>query len=312
VNAAQRSGNSTSPRLADTADAHDDAHNGRYRRSPGHRRSVVTLRTAGRTASLVLTAAALVAGMAGCAKKDAATTAGGVKLVHKGKLTVCTHLPYAPFQAKDATGKVVGFDIDVIDLVAKKLGVQQDIVDTPFEGIKSGQDLKTGKCDLAAAAMSITPERQKAISFSDPYFDATQAMLVKTGKPYKSLADLKGKRLGAQSSTTGLDYVKQHAAGNGYEVVDYKDLGTEQQALVTGQIEAAVNDIPVWAEFIRQHQGAYAVAAEFDTGDKYGFGMRKDANPELVKTVNEVLAKARKDGTYDRIYEKWIGRKPGK
>jgi polar amino acid transport system substrate-binding protein len=270
------------------------------------------LRTTARKAGLVLAASALLVGAASCAKKGAETTASGVKLIKQGKLTVCTHLPYAPFQSKDATGKVVGFDIDVIDLVAKKLKVQQAIVDTPFEGIKSGQDLKTGKCDLAAAAMSITPERQKAISFSDPYFDATQAMLVKAGKPYKSLADLKGKRVGGQSSTTGLDYVKKHAQENGYTVVDYKDLGTQQQALATGQIEAAVNDIPVWGEFIKENQGKYVVAAEFDTGDKYGFGMKKDGNPELVKTVNEVLDQAEKDGTYDKIYEKWIGKKPSK
>ncbi len=100
----------------------------------------------------------------------------------------------------------------MIDLVAKKLGVEQAIVDTPFEGIKSGQDLSTGKCDIAAAGMTITDERKKAILFSLPYFDATQALLVKSDSTVATLADLKGKKLGAQAATTGLDYAKSKAA----------------------------------------------------------------------------------------------------
>ncbi len=266
------------------------------------------LQTMVRTAGIVA-AAALMVGVAGCAKDDVTTTSSGVKLIKDGKLTVCTHLPYAPFQSKEGD-KVVGFDVDILDLVAKKLDVQQDIVDTPFEGIKSGQDLKTGKCDIAAAAMSITADRQKVIDFSEPYFNATQAMLVKSGSPYKALADLKGKKVGAQAATTGLDYVKKEAAAGGYQVVDFKDLAAEQQALATGQIDAAVNDLPVWGEFIKENSGKFEIAAEFDTGDQYGFGIKKDGNPELVKTVNEVLDKARTDGTYDKIYEKWIGTKP--
>src|SRR3954464_8408007 len=96
---------------------------GRYMGMPGYARTVVALTAA--------TALAL-GGAAGCAKKDTgATTAGGVPLVHSGKLTTCTHLPYAPFQSKDGSGRVVGFDVDLIDLVAKKLGVTQQIVDTP-------------------------------------------------------------------------------------------------------------------------------------------------------------------------------------
>ena len=81
----------------------------------------------------------------------------------------------------------MGFDMDLIDLVAKKLGVIKTVVDTAFEGIKSGQDLNTGKCDIAAAGMTIKPERAKVIDFSVPYFNATQAMLIKKGAGYVSL-----------------------------------------------------------------------------------------------------------------------------
>jgi polar amino acid transport system substrate-binding protein len=254
----------------------------------------------------------VVAGAAGCAKKDTgSTTDSGVKLVQAGKLTTCTHLPYSPFQSKDATGKVIGFDVDLIDLAAKKLGVTQTIVDTPFEGIKSGADLNAGKCDVAAAGMTITDERKKVLDFTDPYFDATQALAVPAGKPYKTLADLAGKRLGVQGSTTGEEYVTQQVKQQGLKitVVSYKDLGSEQQALATHQIEAAVGDLPVWNEYVKNNSGI-VVANGFNTGEQYGFAVKRGGNPKLLATINEALAAARTDGSYDKIYEKWIGAKP--
>ncbi|MEV4759939.1 basic amino acid ABC transporter substrate-binding protein [Micromonospora sp. NPDC049559] len=271
------------------------------------------LRGIRRGTALTVGALLLAFGAAACAKEDTGgTTDSGVKLVHAGKLTTCTHLPYSPFQSKDASGKVVGFDVDLIDLAAKKLGVTQEIVDTPFEGIKSGADLNSGKCDVAAAGMTITDERKKVIDFTDPYFDATQALAVPAGKPYKTLADLSGKRLGVQGATTGEDYVKQQNDQQGLKItiVSYKDLGSAQQALATGQIEAAVGDLPVWNEYVRANPGKVVVANGFDTGEQYGFAVRKGGNPELLKTINEALAAARADGSYDKIYEKWIGAKP--
>ncbi|MGW0435892.1 basic amino acid ABC transporter substrate-binding protein [Micromonospora sp. NPDC003197] len=263
-----------------------------------------------RKAGLVVAIAALALS-AGCAKKDEGEVqASGVKLVTAGKLTVCTHLPYPPFQSKDASGKIVGFDIDVLDLVAKELGIEQTIIDTPFEGIKSGQDLNTGKCDAAAAGMTITEERQKVMDFSAPYFDATQALLVKTGKPYKSLDDLKGKKLGVQAATTGRDYARKFEKEKGLQLVEFEDLAALQQAVASGQVEAGINDLPVWTEYLKENPGGFVVAAEFDTGEQYGVAVKKDGNPELLKKINEVLAKAKQDGTYNTIYEKWIGKQP--
>lgn len=265
-----------------------------------------------RTRTVIALTALVLAGASACAKEDTGTTdASGVKLVRAGKLTTCTHLPYPPFQGKDPAGKVVGFDVDLIDLVAAKLGVTQEIVDTPFEGIKTGTDLNVGKCDVAAAGMTITDERKKVIDFSDPYFDATQALAVLAGKPYRTLADLAGKRVGVQAATTGEDYINaQVKAGTKVVAVAYRDLAGAQQALATGQIEAAVGDIPVWNEYVKNNPGKVAVVAGFDTGERYGFAVKKDGNPELLKTINSTLAEARTSGTYDQIYTKWIGAKP--
>ncbi|MFC4065139.1 transporter substrate-binding domain-containing protein [Actinoplanes subglobosus] len=266
----------------------------------------------GRTRKAALLAAAVTLAITGCAKEDTGgTTASGVPLIKTGALTTCTHLPYAPFQSKDASGKVVGFDVALIDLVATKLGVTQEIVDTPFEGIKSGTDLNAGKCDVAAAGMTITDERKKVLDFSVPYFDATQALAVGTGSTLKTLEEFAGKRLGVQGGTTGEEYIKTQVAEKklDVEVVSYKDLAALQQALATNQVEGAVNDLPVWNEYIKANPGKVTVAAGFDTGEQYGFAVKK-GNAALLTAVDEAIRTAKSDGTYDKLYATWIGDKP--
>lgn len=260
-------------------------------------------------AGVALAAAALL--IAACGEDDEAAPAGGseVDLVNDGQITTCTHLPYRPFQFEQQ-GEIVGFDVDMIDLVAKELGVEQQIIDTPFEGIQSGEDLNARKCDIAAAAMTITPERQQKIDFSAPYFDANQALLVQKGSGIKSLEDLQGETLGVQSGTTGKMYAEENAP-EGAELKDYEDLALELSSVKSGQIPAAINDIPVLLDYAKENADV-EVAATFETGEQYGFGMKKGTSAELKRVVDQVIERARSDGTYDRLYEKWFGTKPGR
>ncbi|MED7828426.1 ABC transporter substrate-binding protein [Streptomyces chiangmaiensis] len=253
-------------------------------------------------------AAAAILTVAGCTSTKP-TAAGGseIELAKAGKLTTCTHLPYPPFQVKKE-GKVVGFDVDLVDLVAKELDVEQEIVDTPFEGIQSGEDLNAGKCDVAAAGMTITDVRKQNLDFGAPYFDATQALITKKGAPYKTLADLKGKTLGVQASTTGEEYAKKQA--NGVELRQFEDLALLLTAVKTGQVDAGINDNGVLYDYVKQNPDT-EVTAEFNTGEQYGFGVRK-GNEALRKKIDEVLEKAKSDGSYDKIYEKWFGTTPKK
>lgn len=255
-----------------------------------------------------LAAAALMLGACGDDEDDGGGGGGqSVDTIKSGKLTTCTHLPYRPFQFRQS-GKVVGFDVDIIDLVAKKIGVTQDIIDTPFEGIQSGEDLALRKCDIAAAAMTITPERSEKIDFSDPYFDADQALLVKKGSGITSFDQLKGKTLGVQSGTTGKMYAEENAKG--VKLKDYEDLALEVNSVKTGQIPAAINDIPVLLDFAKQNPNEVEVTTNFDTGESYGFGMKKGTSQDLLKVVNDTLREIKADGTYNRIYKKWFGVEP--
>ncbi|MER6440000.1 transporter substrate-binding domain-containing protein [Streptomyces sp. NPDC001185] len=263
---------------------------------PGRRTRMLAATTA--TAGLLL--------VAGCSSGGGGkATAHGVPLVKAGQLTTCTHLPYPPFQS-EIGGKVQGFDVSLIDLVAKNLGVKQDIVDTPFETFKTGAFLNSGQCDLAAAGMTITPERKKNVDFSDPYFEATQAVLVDKKSGIDSLAGLKakGKKLGAQAQTTGEDYARKQ----GFDPVSFESSDAVLNGLRTGQVQAVIIDYPVVQGWLKDkaNAAAFKVVDNLNTGEQYGFTVKK-GNTKLVAAVNTAIKDAKADGTYKKLYEKWIG-----
>ncbi|MEV0087878.1 ABC transporter substrate-binding protein [Saccharopolyspora sp. NPDC050642] len=245
-----------------------------------------------------------------CASGNAGiTTANGVKLVKAGQLTTCTHLPYPPFQF-EKDNKVVGFDVAMIDLVAGQLGVQQVIVDKPFETIKTGADLNAGVCDIAAAGMTIIDARKKNLDFSDPYFNATQALLVRKGVAATSIDDIKAHhlKLGSQSSTTGEDY----AHGHDVDTQSFESSDAELNGLRTGQVDAVIQDYPVVQNWLKDPANAekFQLAANLETGERYGFAVKKDGNPQLLQMINKAIQQAKQDGTYKKFYEQWVGPMP--
>lgn len=243
--------------------------------------------------------------LAGCAKDDSSTTTeSGVKVVSKDTLTICTHLPYAPFEFTQS-GDVVGFDIDVLKIAADAESLKTKVVDTPWDTIVSGEALNTGKCDVAAGAMTIKPEREKVMDFSEPYFEATQALLTKKGSGITSLDQLAGKTIAVQEGTTGEDYVKQHTP-SGAKVVSFEDSVLTMQAVKTGKADAGVNDNGLLYNFVKQNPDT-EVTTEFQTGEEYGFSVKKNGNDALLEAVNKGIADK---AAYDKAYEKWFGKAP--
>lgn len=254
--------------------------------------------------ALGLGAAALVLSAAGCAKDNTTTTTeSGANLVSEGTLTICTHLPYEPFEFTDG-GEVVGFDPDVLKIAADAEGLDTEVVDIGWETIVSGEALNTGQCDVAAGAMTITDEREAVMDFTDPYFEATQALLVKAGSPIASLEDLAGKSVAVQDGTTGADYVRENAPED-TKIVSFEDAALMQQAVRTGKTDAGVNDNGLLNYFVSQNPEV-EVASEFKTGESYGFSVKKDANDDLLTIINDAIASSE----YDAVYEEWFGVAP--
>ena len=252
----------------------------------------------------------LLAALAGCgggsdsaapASPTSAAAAPAVELINPGQLTTCTQLPYEPFQFRQGD-QIVGFDVDMVDLVAQRLGVPQQIVETPFDNIQSGVALDTGTCDLGAAAMTITDARKQNIDFSDPYFDATQALLVPVNSPISGAEQLTGRRLGVQNGTTGQQYAQENLSGA--ELVVFEDIGLQLTAVQTGEVDAAVNDNAPLLDFAGKNPG-FTVTAEFNTGEQYGYAVRK-GNTALAQAISAAIADARASGKYDELFRKWF------
>jgi polar amino acid transport system substrate-binding protein len=254
---------------------------------------------------IAISVTALVLGLSACAKDDTGTTtSSGVKLVEEDTLTICTHLPYEPFEFTDS-GEVVGFDIDVLKIGADAENWDTNVVDIPWETIVSGEALNTGQCDVAAGAMTITPEREAVMDFTEPYFEATQALIAKAGSGVGDLSDLGGKRIAVQEGTTGEDYVRKNAP-EGAEIVSYEDSVLMMQAVKTGKADAGVNDNGLLYRFVDQNPDV-EVVTEFKTGEEYGFSVKKDENDELLTVLNDAIADK---GAYDAAYEEWFGETP--
>jgi len=260
-----------------------------------------------RTRPLTLLPAALAATLllAACGSSDdgasGTTTPGEVTLVTAGTLTVCTNPPFEPFEFEE-DGQIVGLDMDIVGEVAQDLGVTLTPKVAAFDGIQSGADLNSGNCDIVASGITITDERKAKFDFSEPYFDADQGLLVPEGSDLETVADLEGKKISVQQATTGETWVTD----NGLTAIQFADLGLQVQALKTGQVDAAVNDVAVLGPFVSE---GFEVAATFSTGEQYGLGIKK-GNTALLDAVNATLDRIRTDGTYDAIYTDRIGVAP--
>jgi ABC-type amino acid transport substrate-binding protein len=251
----------------------------------------------------VLSLAVLAAFAAGCGGDDDETTGGGGG--GGETLTVGSDIPYPPFE-QGKPGKYTGFDIELMEAIAGKIGRVAEFQDTSFETIF--RDVAQGKFEAVISAATITPEREKAVAFSDPYYLSEQAILVPEGSDIESLDELAGKTVGAQQGTTGLELAKSESGAS--EVRPYPEGPDAVNALKSGTVEAVIIDAPV-AQNAVEKAGGVEIAEKVPTEEKYGIALAKD-NTGLLDEINQGLREVIDDGTYAKIYEKWFKLEPPK
>src|ERR1700749_1682304 len=219
------------------------------------------------------------------------------------KLTVGSDIPYPPFE-QGKKGSYTGFDVELMEAIGEEIGREPEFIDSSFETIF--RDLAQEKFEAVMSAGTITEEREKVVSFSNPYYLSEQAILVKEGSSITGLADLKGKIVGAQQGTTGLELGKEKAEAS--ELRPYPEGPDADHALKAGTVEAVIIDAPV-AKQQAEELGGIEIVEKVPTEETYGIAVAK-SNTELVEQINEGLKKAIEDGSYATVYEKWFKEAP--
>ena len=215
-------------------------------------------------------------------------------------LTMATNAEFPPYEYKEGD-KVVGIDAEVAQAIADKLGMKLEIVDTKFDAIIPG--VQSGKYDMGMAGMTVTPEREQSVSFSDSYATGIQSIIVKQGSDIKSVDDLSEKtKIGVQLGTTGDIYAKDDF---GDEAVQEYDKGADAvQALLAGKIDCVIIDNEPAKSFVAANEGLEILKTSYAEED-YAICFKKD-NTELQTKVNDALKELIADGTLQKIVNKYI------
>ncbi len=219
-----------------------------------------------------------------------------------GVFKIGTEGTYAPFTYHDASGALVGFDVEIGKEIAKRLGVKAEYLEGKWDGLIAGLD--ANRYDAVINQVGITEARKAKYDFSDPYI-ASKAVLIVSGKnaDIKGFADLKGKK-SAQSLTSNFGKI---AENNGAELVGTDGFDQSIQLVLNGRADATINDSLSFYDFKKHKPDAdVKIVAEEDKADFSGVIVRQ-GDPELVAAINKALAEIKADGTYKKISETYFG-----
>ena len=264
-----------------------------------------------------LLAAMLVLGAsfaAGCSAGDDASSPAEVvrqeettsSALADGEIIVASNVAYPPFEFAPRTGPK-GFDIDLMDEIADRMGLEVQYRDVQFDSILRG--LSSELFDAAISGMTITDDRQQQVDFSDPYYNVSEGLVVRTGSGIESTGDLDEKILGVQPGTLGqAEAVELLNAGDVKTVRPYDTIEGAFTALEDEVIDGVIYDLPAAQKKADESDGDLELIEVIPTGEQYGIALPKES--PLIEPVNQALAEIKEDGTYEEIYEKWIGLPP--
>ncbi|AWM88083.1 glutamine ABC transporter substrate-binding protein [Microvirga sp. 17 mud 1-3] len=215
-------------------------------------------------------------------------------------LRVATDATFMPFEFQE-NGKLTGFDIELVEAVAQKMGKKVEWTSIDFKGLIPG--LLAKRFDMAVSAIYITDERKKVVDFTDPYYPGGLVMLVKKDNTtINGPEDLAGKKVSVQVGTKSVAYLQEK-----FPKVERVEVEKNQEmfSLVEiGRVDAAVTGKPAAKLFAKSRPTVKVIDKQL-TVEEYGMAVRKDL-PELTKELNDAIAKVKADGTYDKLVQKWF------
>ncbi len=213
-------------------------------------------------------------------------------------LVMATNAEFPPYEYREGD-EIVGIDAEVAALIADKLGMELQIEDMAFDSVLAA--VQSGKADIAMAGITVDPDREMIVSFTDTYAKATQMVIVKEDSEIASVDDLKGKTIGVQLGTTGDLYAEDvedatvERYSKGFEAV---------QAMIQGKIDAVIIDGEPAKVFVEQNEGIKLLDEAF-TEEEYAIAIAKD-NEELLEKVNAALDELKEEGAFQEVVDKYI------
>lgn len=255
-----------------------------------------------RTIAAILTSVMIIGALTGCGNKKSTSTDLLTSIKDAGVIKIGTEGTYAPYTYHDDNGDLVGYDVEIAEAVAEKLGVKAEFVETKWDSIIAGLDAK--RFDLIANQVSITEERQEKYSFSTPYTYTRGALVVaEANENITKFEDLSGKK-SAQSLTSNWGAL---AESYGAELVGTDGFNQSIELVLAGRADATINDNLTFYDYVKQKpESKVKIAALSEEVSSNAFLIRKD-NDTFVKAINTALDELVKDGTIKEISEKYFG-----
>jgi len=241
--------------------------------------------------------------LAGCNGGGPARTDAEMINVTPGVLTVGSDCDYPPFVQMQGD-KPVGFEPEMMQAIADEIGLTLEYLppqnfDTLLAAVAAGT-----KMDVGVSSFTIDDTRKKLVDFSIPYFDSNQAAVALINSDYKSAKDFEGLTVGAQSGTTGADWVRENLGPN-TTLKEFNVASELMASLAAGDIQGAFFDEPAAAQYVATSYTNAHVVEIIPTGEQYGIAVAKD-NPGLLQAINDAMITIKKNGTFDKIFLKYF------
>lgn len=243
--------------------------------------------------------------IAGCGDSDKDNSWEAVQ--EKGEFVLGLDDSFPPMGFRDENGNIVGFDVDIAQEVCDRLEIELKL--QPINWDAKEQELNSGKIDCIWNGFTITEERKNNLLFTKPYMNNRQVLIVSSGSPFKTTADLKGKKLGLQAGSSAADALNSAAEFKDslQEVVEFDDNMMALMDLEKGGIDAVLMDEIVARFYIQNKNKQYQVLDEELAKEDYGIGFRKE-DQELMDKIQEILEEMAEDGKLAEISNNWFGK----
>jgi polar amino acid transport system substrate-binding protein len=221
-------------------------------------------------------------------------------------LKVGANIGNVPWEFQDASGKNVGFEIDLVEEVGKRNNMKVEIVNIPFQGLFAA--VQSGQIDAAVSSITITKKRLESVSFAQPYYDSDQSLTVTKASGIKNLAGMDGKTVGVDTGSTGDMWATQNQGSTKIkEIRRYEGLNPAMLDLAAGRIDGYISDIPALLYYVKD-KPQFAVVERIKTTEQYSVMTAK--NSPILAKINDTITAMKKDGSLAAIHKKWFGTDP--